>query len=278
MVCTGDRVLSAFRVTKKSELSGDELLQEGLRIVEDAKKEGATLRITGGIAIFHLVEKNPAIKELILKHRKAGKSSANFADLDLVGYSKDTKKINKLFLEQYLFQKDKIINALFGDRRRIYYHPEEVYHVDIFLDKLEFNHDIDIRGRLEMDFPDMDFADLLLTKLQIHYVNDKDLLDIIGLSTHDKWDEEVNAQRIVGILSNDWGFYYDAVNNLRAAASRATELLNQSQSEIALQLSTKRIQDLINRIEQSPKSKSWNKGAKNGPKKQWWREIENVSR
>ena len=81
--------------------------------------------------------------------------------------------------------------------------------------------------RLELDFPDMDFADLLLTKLQIHYVNDKDLLDIIGLSTHDKWDEEANAQRIVGILSNDWGFYYDAVNNLRAAASRATELLNQ---------------------------------------------------
>ena len=124
-------------------------------------------------------KRTAAIKELILKYRKAGKSSANFADLDLVGYSKDTKKINKLFLEKYLFQKDKIINALFGDRRRIYYQPEGTYHVDIFLDKLEFNHDIDIPGRLEMDFPDLNVADLLLTKLQIHYINDKDLLDMM---------------------------------------------------------------------------------------------------
>jgi len=270
--------LNASNVTKKSELSGDELIQEGLRIVEDAKKEGATLRIAGGIAIFHLAEENAAIKELILKHRKAGTSSANFADLDLVGYSKDTKKINKLFLEQYLFQKDKILNALFGDRRRIYYHPQEAYHVDIFLDKLEFNHDIDIRGRLELGFPDMDFADLLLTKLQIHYVNDKDLLDIIALSTLDKWDAEVNVQRVAATLANDWGFYYDAISNLRGAASRTTELMNQSQQETGLQLSSKRIQELINHIEQFPKSKNWIKAAKNGTEKQWWREIENVLR
>lgn len=265
-------------ITKKSELSGDELIQEGLRIVEDAKKEGATLRITGGIAIFNLIEKNEAFRELILRYRKAGKSSANFADLDLVGYSKDTKKINKLFLEQYLFQKDKIINALFGDRRRIYYHPEQAYHVDIFLDKLEFNHDIDIRGRLELDFPNLNFADLLLTKLQIHYVNDKDLLDIIALSTLDMWDAEANVQRVETTLANDWGFYYDAISNLREAASRITELMKQSQQETGLELSSKRIEEFINRIEHCPKSKSWVKAAKNGTEKQWWREIENVLR
>ncbi len=264
-------------VTKKSELGGDELIQEGLRIVEDARKEGATLRITGGVAIFHLVEKNEVIKELILKYRKAGKSSANFADLDLVGYSKDTKKINKLFLEQYLFQKDKIINALFGDRRRIYYQPEGTYHVDIFLDELEFNHDIDIRGRLELDFPDLNVADLLLTKLQIHYVNDKDLLDMIALSTLDKWEAEVNVQRVAAVLANDWGFYYDAISNLRATVARITELVNQSH-EVELQICATRIQQLISYVEQFPKSKNWVKAAKNGTKKQWWREIENVLR
>jgi hypothetical protein len=265
-------------VTKKSELGGEELIQEGLRIVEDARKEGTTLRITGGVAIFHLVEKNAAIKELILKYRKAGKSSANFADLDLVGYSKDTKKINKLFLEKYLFQKDKIINALFGDRRRIYYQPEGTYHVDIFLDKLEFNHDIDIRGRLEMDFPDLNVADLLLTKLQIHYINDKDLLDMIALSTLDKWEAEVNVQRVATVLANDWGFYYDAISNLRATLARITEFIGQSQQEAGLQTCAKRIQRLVDYIEQFPKSKNWVKAAKNGTGKQWWREIENVLR
>jgi len=43
-------------------------------------------------------------------------------------------------------------------------------------------------------------------------------------------------------------------------------------------LAAKRIQDLIDRIDQSPKSKEWSKAAKKGPKKQYWREIEDVLR
>jgi hypothetical protein len=270
--------LSTPDVTKKAELSGDELFQEGLRIVDDARKQNFTLRITGGIAIFNLIRKNVAIRELLIKNRKAGRSSmSTFADLDLVGYSKETKKLNALFLEQYQFQKDKIINALFGDRRRIYYHPQGTFHVDIFLDKLEFNHDIDIRGRLELDYPNLDPDDLLLTKLQIHYVNDKDLLDIIALLTVDTWKIE-ESQRILEVLSNDWGFWYDAVNNLKASAVRVKELFSEPMAEPSLSLSAKRIHDLLEKIESNPKSKEWNKAAKRGANKQWWREIEDVVR
>jgi hypothetical protein len=270
--------LSTSDVTKKAELSGDELFQEGRRIVDDAKKQSFTLRLTGGIAIFNLIEKNVAIKELLIKNRKAGRSSTStFADLDLVGYSKETKKLNALFLEQYKFQKDKIINALFGDRRRIYYHPQGTFHVDVFLDKLEFNHDIDIRGRLELDYPNLNPDDLLLTKLQIHYVNDKDLLDIIALLTVDTWKIE-ERQRVLEILSSDWGFCYDAINNLKASAARIKELSNEPMAEPSLSLSAKRIQDLLEKIETSQKSKEWNKAAKRGANKQWWREIEDVVR
>ena len=269
--------MSTSDVTKKAELSGDDLFQEGFRIVEDAKRNNFTLRITGGIAIFNLVEKNTAIKELLIRRRRAGISSTStFADLDLVGYSKETKKLNTLFLEQYGFQKDKIINALFGDRRRIYYHPEGTFHVDVFLDKLEFNHDIDIRGRLELDYPNLDSGDLLLTKLQIHYINDKDLLDIIALSTLDSWTG--GQQRVLEVLSNDWGFYYDAINNLKASAARTQELLDEPMAETQLKLSANRIQGLLDKIENSPKSKDWNKAAKRGVNKQWWREIEDVLR
>ena len=273
-----ESILSTPDVTRKAELSGDELFQEGFRIVDDAKKQNFTLRITGGIAIFNLIEKNVPIRELLVKNRKAGKSATStFADLDLVGYSKETKKLNTLFLEQYQFQKDKIINALFGDRRRIYYHPEGTFHVDVFLDKLEFNHDIDIRGRLELDYPNLNPDDLLLTKLQIHYINDKDLLDIIALLTVDTWKIE-ERQRIIEVLSNDWGFCYDAVNNLKASAARIKELLNEPMAGPSLSLSAKRIQDLLTKIESSQKSKEWNKASKRGTNKQWWREIEDVVR
>jgi len=270
--------LSTSDVTRKAELTGDELFQEGLRIVDDAKKQNFTLRITGGIAIFNLIEKNIAIRELLIKKRKAGRSSTStFADLDLVGYSKETKRLNALFLEQYKFQKDKIINALFGDRRRIYYHPHGTFHVDVFLDKLEFNHDIDIRGRLELDYPNLNPDDLLLTKLQIHYINDKDLLDIITLLTIDTWKLE-ERQRVIEVLSNDWGFYYDAVNNLKASAERINGLLSEPNAEPSLNLSAKRIHELLERIEMSQKTKDWQKAAKRGASKQWWREIEDVLR
>jgi hypothetical protein len=243
-------------------------------MVEDAKRENFTLRVTGGVAIFHLAAKTPSVRELLMRRRRAGKSSV-FADLDLVGYSNETKKLNKIFLDEYKFQKDKIINALFGDRRRIYYQPEGTFHVDIFLDKLEFNHDIDIRGRLELDYPTLNIEDLLLTKLQIHYINDKDLLDIIALSTLDSWDTD-KMRRVPDVLSKDWGFYHDSMNNLKASAARACELMNETGT--ALQLSAKRIQELIDRIESTPKSKDWSKGAKQGPSKQYWREIEDVLR
>ena len=269
--------MSTFDVTRKAELSGDELLREGLRIVEDAKREGLMIRITGGIAIFLLVAKIPPIKELLIKKRVAGKSSATFADLDLVGYSKETKKLNKLFLEEYKFQKDKIINSLFGDRRRIYYQPEGTFHVDIFLDILEFNHDIDIRGRLELEYPTLNIEDLLLTKLQIHYINDKDLLDIVALATLDSWDTN-GMQRVLEVLSKDWGFYHDSINNLKASAARSSELMNEPDTQAILGLAAKRIQDLIDRIDQSPKSKEWSKAAKKGSNKQYWREIEDVLR
>lgn len=269
--------MSTSDVTKKAQVGSDELTAEALKIVEQARTEGITLRVTGGVAIFHLAEKEPAIRQVLLRNRKAGSSGATFADIDLVGYSKQTKLLNKLLLEELHFQKDKIINALFGDRRRIYYHPQGTYHIDILLDVLEFNHDIDIRGRLELAYPNLNAADLLLTKLQIHYINEKDLLDIIVLSVLDGWVVEKDIQRVVEILSDDWDFYYEAVNNLKLASEMAKKM-SQEGKVTQLRLSTERINSLMQTLEQAPKTKKWEKRARKGPDKAWWREIEDVLR
>jgi hypothetical protein len=270
--------LSTWDVTKKAQIGGEQLLADALGILGKAKEEGITLRITGGIAIFYLLERYPPMRNIWLKKRRAGSSSAQFADLDLVGYSNETKKLNELFLDKLLFKKDKIINALFGDRRRIYYHPQGTYHVDVLLDKLEFNHDIDIRGRLELDYPQLDLPDLLLTKLQIHYANEKDLLDIIALSATDSWASETALGRVIEILSDDWGFYYDAVNNLKGATEKAPVMIDQSMEPSRLHSCVEKIGSLLDLIERSPKAKNWQKRAKQGTKKQWWRDTEDVLR
>lgn len=269
--------MSTSDVTKKAGIGSEELLGEALKILEHAKDLGITLRIGGGVAIFYLAKDQAAIKQLLIERRKAGSSNATFADLDFIGYSKQTKLMNKLFLEQLQFQKDKIINALFGDRRRIYYHPNGAYHVDILLDVLEFNHDVDIRGRLELEYPTLNVEDLLLTKLQIHFINEKDLLDIIALSTL-KQAAESPSTRVVQTLSDDWGFYYDAITNLKLASELASKITNEPNAGPVLKLSIERIGELIDIIDKAPKSKKWEKRAKQGTNKVWWREIEDVLR
>ena len=49
------------------------------------------------------------------------------------------------------------------------------------IDGLRMSHVIDLRGRLEPGAPTLDLADLLLTKLQIWEINEKDLGDITCL-------------------------------------------------------------------------------------------------
>jgi len=42
---------------KKAQIGSYELAAEALKIVDQARTEGITLRITGGAAIFHLAKK-----------------------------------------------------------------------------------------------------------------------------------------------------------------------------------------------------------------------------
>src|SRR5436853_4006800 len=79
-----------------------------------------------------------------------------------------------------------MINGFFGDRRLVYYEGADRFHLDIFLDKLEFSHDILFgkkpgNGRLELDFPTISLTDLVLEKLQIHRIGRKDLVDLLVL-------------------------------------------------------------------------------------------------
>jgi len=72
--------------------------------------------------------------------------------------------------------------------------------------------------RLEIDYPTISLADLLLEKMQIVKLNEKDILDtIVMLREHDVGEgdkETINSDRVSGLLSDDWGFYYTVTTNL----------------------------------------------------------------
>ncbi len=264
-----------YSANGKSKVSSEEMLTKAIAIIQTAKDLGATLRLVGGLAILQKTKPFPKTYEFLLKHR--GMGNLKYADIDLVGYSKETKKINDTF-EKLQFVKDKIVNKLFGDIRRIYYEPNNLYHVDIFLDQLDFNHRIELRGRLDLDHPTLNYADLLLSKFQIHFVNEKDLIDAIALLSISPYQNIDWKGRIFEILADDWEFYYDVINNLDSAIKLCASMKNDPNDKEMLEITEPIMLHLKHELEGIPKTRRWQKRMKIGTAKQWWRDVENVLR
>jgi hypothetical protein len=265
-------------VTDKARVSPEEMLKSAWTIAETAKEMGVTLRIAGGIGVLEVVESEPDVFAFLLKHRSTAKADVKFVDIDMAGYSKETKKINEVFMGRLHFAGDKIVNSLFGDTRRIYYDPTGAFHVDIFLDKLDFNHQIDFRGRLELEYPNLNYPDLLLSKLQIHQTNEKDLLDILALLSVAGRRIPMWKERILRILTDDWGFYYDSIRNLEHAGQQARAMLSGSSDDEVVQKAKIEVAKLRGDLESAPKTKKWYKRMKKGTEKQWWKDVEDVFR
>lgn len=263
---------------KKSKLPLSELLNEAKVIVSQASEDGVLLRVIGGLGILATIY---PFEDAVNGFFKLRVNEDQVADIDLAGYSKQSRQINDFFLKKLNFDKDEIVNALFGDVRKIFYHPNNLYHVDIFLDKLVFNHEIDIKGRLELTDFQLNPADLLLSKLQIHYLNSKDIIDIIMLMyVIDKISNGKWLERIITILSNDWGFYYDAVTNLNLTLNSLNndKRVNSVLTYHMINNAISNIKYLLDKVEMAPKSNRWLIRSKIGTKKQWWKNVEEVRR
>ena len=212
-----------------------------------------------------------------------------FTDLDLMGYSRQRKEVSRLFEKTLGFKPDFYVNALFGGRRNMYRQSEGLFDVDIFFDALTFSHDVKFGenpkdGRLELDFPTISIADIVLEKLQIHQINRKDLVDLfVLLSAHEVATEAkpecVDARYVGQVLSRDWGFEYDANANLAKLRSLCTVLVeNGDISEGERNTVFSRIDQIWSVTNGTPKSKDWEKRAKKGTSKPWYNDVEEVER
>jgi hypothetical protein len=150
----------------------------------------------------------------------------------------------------------------------------------VFLDKLSFCHTVDFQNRLELDSPTITLADLLLEKMQIVHINEKDIKDtIILLAEHDIGEsdkETVDAKRIAELLSDDWGFQYTVQTNLRRVAEYAEK--RPAWPADVKEIVSAKVGALLGRIEAEPKSFRWKMRAKVGTSKKWYNDVEEVER
>ena len=247
-----------------------DFVQEALRIIGEADKRGIRLRLLGATAVkLH----SPKFAYLYEDMQRA------LTDLDLISYSR-FRPLLKDFLKSLGYTADDRFIALHGHKRQIYYDETNKRTVDIFIDKLAFCHIIDFAGRLELDNPTITLADIILEKMQIVQINEKDIKDtIIMLREHEVGEiekETVNAKYIAKRLSDDWGFYYTATTNLKKVKDFLPEFkaLNENdRSDVS-----SKIDRLLAYIENEPKSFGWKMRARVGPSKKWYTEVEEISR
>jgi len=139
-------------------------------------------------------------------------------------------------------------------------------------------------GRLELDSPTITVTDIVLEKVQIHEINEKDIKDLIVLfraHTIGERDEKevINAKYIAKVLADDWGFWYDATTNLKKVKLFGKKYVEEGKMDQEdYDDVEKKIDELLEYIEKEPKSKKWQKRAKVGTKKQWWRPVDEVVR
>jgi hypothetical protein len=207
------------------------------------------------------------------------KLGRQFTDFDFASYPRFFKDIIRV-LTELGYQEDKQVTQLFGDRRMIFHDPVFGRHIDIFFNALEFCHRLSFTGRLEVEQYTLPLAELLLEKMQIVQINEKDLIDsIMLLREHPLGDtdlETINISIITGTLSNDWGFWRTVTGNLKLLDEKLGTY--SSLTDVDRSVVHDRIMDLLQRIDAAPKSLRWKTRARIGEKVKWYKDVEELSR
>jgi hypothetical protein len=244
-----------------------ELEAEAFRIIEAAATAGLKLRLTGSVAIH---SRCPA-------HGGVARCGRDLGDIDMAGYKREAARIRQIFAELG-YAEDKEVFILSEGARAIFEQPQSRLHIDVFFDRLDFCHVIDLGGRLELEPRTLPLAELLLSKLQIVEINEKDLLDAIVLLLEHPFAETdagaINLSRIVALLREDWGLWRTTTRNLEkiAGAAEALDRLDPPQKRhVAEQIGA-----IQRRAEAAPKSLGWRMRAKVGDRMKWYKDVEEV--
>ncbi len=241
---------------------------EVVRIVDAAEAASATVRVLGSIGVA--LHSHDAVSIIPSFAR-------TYADLDLAAYRRDTRTLTGL-MASLGYEDDREVFVGSEGGRSIFVHPRSKIHVDVFYDRLEFCHIIPLAGRLENDRPTIPIAELLLSKLQIVRINDKDIIDIVLLLLDHPIGsgdvDTIDLGRIARLSAEDWGLWRTLTQNLDKVASLAPRYPQLEQAQRAHVVTAARA--LKAGIDAQPKSMAWRMRDRIGDRRQWWTDVDEV--
>jgi hypothetical protein len=238
------------------------------RIVDAADTAGFPVRVLGSIGVaLHSHDAATIIPTF----------ARTYADIDLAAYKRDARVLTGI-MTGFGYRDDREVFLGSEGARSIFDDPARRIHVDVFYDRLEFCHVIPLAGRLAVDRPTIPIAELLLSKLQIVRINEKDVVDIIlllldhPLGSGDA--DVIDAGRIARLCADDWGLWRTLTQNLEKVAALAAtypQLVDGQRVRVATAAA-----ELKERLDAEPKSMGWRMRDRVGDRRQWWTDVDEV--
>jgi hypothetical protein len=243
-----------------------DVFEEGKRLLARALAEGVPLRLLGGVAI---------------RLRAAGELppalARTYGDLDFVTVRRSSGPVGAFFRAEG-YEPHVAFNALHGRERLLFFDDDHGRQVDVFIGQFSMSHRIPLEDRLDLEPGTLPLAELLLTKLQIAQLNEKDVRDSLALllehAVGETDGDQVNALRVAELCAADWGLWRTFTANLATCREHAGgyELPEGEREQVVA-----RIDALLERIEREPKTRGWKLRAKIGERKRWYELPEEVA-
>ncbi len=242
-----------------------DVVAEAERLLARIPRDGIPLRLLGGVAIRLRApaESPPAL-------------TRDFEDLDFV-VARGLGSAASRFFRDAGYAPHTSFNALHGNERLLFFDEAHDRQVDVFVGAFRMCHTIDLGGRLTLDEGTIPLAELLLTKLQVIELNEKDVRDTLLLfHGHPVVEDDrgINAARIASLCASDWGLWRTITPNLALCREhlKGYELPSSDRAEIAA-----RLDSLVERIEGESKSRRWKLRARIGNRVRWYELPEEVT-
>jgi hypothetical protein len=236
------------------------------RILNASDHAGIILRVIGSLAFQMHCQKYGYLQAAM------GRA---YTDIDFAAYQRQAKEI-RVLMAGLGYQENHEVFIISEGNRAIFEMPDISLHIDVFYEKLDFSHVIYWKDRLEVDYPSIPLAEMLLEKLQIVQINEKDIIDTIMLLLEHPLgeidDETINIKRIAELCSVDWGLWRTITMNLDKVCKLAQgyqQLTDKQKGAIKLQVKTS-----LERINQQPKSLAWRLRARVGDRIKWYKDVD----
>ena len=242
-------------------------VDEARRVLRAAREAAVPLRAVGGIAVALIA---PTIARL--------HPPRSYHDIDLAAPA-GTPAVSRLMTDLG-YEAARRFNTLNGSERLLF-HDATGRRVDVFIETLRMCHELPFGTRLELQAWTLPPADLVLSKLQIVELTERDAQDLVALFADfplaESDAEGIGLGRVRQVCGGDWGWWRTVDGNLRQLSERwrARALADREEAGI-LETAAERAAGLRAAIATCPKSFRWRIRATLGPRLRWYDLPEDV--